>query len=322
MSILVTGCAGFIGYHLTQRLLGEGNHVIGIDNINNYYDVKLKRLRLNNISSEKFSFEEMDIENRSGLRKLFNENKIEKVFNLAGRAGVRASLSQPFEYFDTNTVGTLNLLDLCREHSINTFVTASTSSVYSNVETPFNENQKVDMPISPYAASKRSAELMAYTYAFQYGMNISALRFFTVYGPYGRPDMSVLRFIRWIDEGKAIQLYGTGEQARDFTYVDDIVDGIIKSSKQKNAFQVYNLGGGNNPISMLSLIAEIENQLGKKAKIDHLEKHNADVDVTWADISKAESELSWKPKTELLEGLKATIDWYLSHKEALKNIPF
>jgi nucleoside-diphosphate-sugar epimerase len=322
MSILVTGCAGFIGYHLTQKLLKEGFEVIGIDNINSYYDVKLKRLRLDHISSEKFSFQEMDIEDRNGLKKLFDENKIEKVFNLAGRAGVRASLSQPFEYFDTNTVGTLNLLDLCREKGIKTFVTASTSSVYSNVETPFHEGQKVDMPISPYAASKRSAELMAYTYAFQYKMNISALRFFTVYGPFGRPDMSVLRFIRWVDEGKAIQLYGTGEQARDFTYVDDIVNGIIKSSEQTNAFQVYNLGGGNNPISMLSLIAEIENQLGKKAHINHLEKHNADVDVTWADITKAEKELAWKPKTELLEGLRATIAWYLNHKEALKNIPF
>lgn len=322
MAVFVTGCAGFIGYHLTQKLLEKGEQVIGVDNLNSYYDVALKKFRLDQIPSDNFQFIPLDIENREALKKVFTENKIEKVFNLAGRAGVRASLDQPFAYFDTNTVGTLNLLDLCRENGTKTFVTASTSSVYSNVETPFHENQKVDMPISPYAASKRSAELMAYTYAFQYHMNVSALRFFTVYGPFGRPDMSVLRFIRWIDEGEPIQLFGTGKQARDFTYVADIVDGILKAGEQQNAFQVYNLGGGNNPISMLDLIGEIENQLHKKARIEHLPKHNADVEVTWADIQKAKKELDWEPKTSLRKGLQETISWYLSHKAQLKNIRF
>ncbi len=323
MTFLVTGVAGFIGARTAQVLIDRGETVVGIDNVNDYYDVKLKRLRLKFLSENKnFSFVELDIEDAGQLTKLFEENDFKGVFNLAGRAGVRASLDLPIEYLDTNTKGTINLLELCQKHGIKNFVTASSSSVYSNVETPFREDQQVDTPISPYAASKRAAELIAHTYAFQYGMNVSALRFFTVYGPFGRPDMSVLRFIRWINDEKPIQLFGTGKQARDFTYIDDIVEGIIAAENKNKGFEVFNLGGGNNPISMFTLIEEIGRQLNKTPKIDFLPSHNADVEVTWADISKANEHLDWAPKVDLSTGISKTIKWYLAHKKELDDIKF
>ncbi len=323
MIYLVTGVAGFIGARTAQMLMDRGETVVGIDNVNDYYDVKLKELRLNYLKKNAhFSFEELDIENASALSQLFGKYQFKAIFNLAGRAGVRASLNLPVEYLDTNTRGTINLLELCQKHGIENFVTASSSSVYSNVETPFKEDQKVDAPISPYAASKRAAELMAHTYTFQYGLNVSALRFFTVYGPFGRPDMSVLRFIRWIDKQEPIQLFGTGKQARDFTYIDDIVEGILAAEEKNKGFEVYNLGGGNNPISMLQLIKEIGTQLDQEPIINFLPSHNADVEVTWADIDKAKKHLGWSPKVSLTDGISETISWYRKHKDDLNKIQF
>lgn len=320
---LVTGAAGFIGYRTCHQLLKQGHDVVGIDNLNDYYDIQLKEWRIAELSGFKnFKFLSSDIENRKSLSNLFQDYSFQKVINLAGRAGVRASLDQPHAYFETNATGTLNLLDLCRENGIDHFVTASTSSVFSGVEAPYHEGQMVDTPISPYAASKRAAELISYTYSHQYDINTAALRFFTVYGPFGRPDMSILRFIRWINEGQAIQLNGTGEQSRDFTYVDDIVDGVIRSSSMIKGHEVINLGGGNNPISMNQIISMISNKLGKEAIINKLPSHNADVDITWADISKAKNLLDWQPLTSIDEGLNKTIDWYLANRDRILKISF
>ena len=257
MSIIVTGVAGFIANKTAEILLKSKKEVIGIDNINDYYDVKIKNYRLKQLKKYKnFKFFKLDIENKKSLEKIFSKNKISAVINLAARAGVRYSMENPFVYVSTNTMGTLNLLDLCREHKIKKFVLASTSSLYAGQKMPFTETLAVNTPISPYAASKKGAEAMCYSYHYLYGIDISIVRYFTVYGPSGRPDMSIIRFIIWIDEGTPIELFGDGSQSRDFTYVDDIARGTIKALK-KVGFEVINLGGGNNPISLNYVIVLI-----------------------------------------------------------------
>ena len=287
MSILVTGVAGFIANKVAEKLLKTKKEVIGIDNINTYYDVKIKHYRLNKLKTyQNFKFYKIDIENKKSLDKIFKNNKISAVINLAARAGVRYSMENPFVYVSTNTMGTLNLLDLCKEYKIKKFVLASTSSLYAGQKMPFIENLAVNTPISPYAASKKGAEAMCYSYHYLYAIDISIVRYFTVYGPAGRPDMSIIRFIKWIDEGTPIELFGDGSQSRDFTYVDDIANGTIKALK-KVGFEIINLGGGNNPFSLNYVINLIEQYLGKKAKINKKPFHKADIVSTWADISKA-----------------------------------
>ncbi len=320
MSILVTGVAGFIANKTAEFLLKSKKEVIGVDNINDYYDVRIKNYRLKRLKKYKsFKFFKTDIEDKKALEKIFSKNKISAVINLAARAGVRYSMENPFVYVSTNTMGTLNLLDLCRQHKIKKFVLASTSSLYAGQKMPFTETLAVNTPISPYAASKKGAEAMCYSYHYLYGIDVSIVRYFTVYGPAGRPDMSIIRFIKWIDEGTPIELFGDGSQSRDFTYVDDIAKGTIKALK-KVGFEIMNLGGGNNPISLNYVISLIEKRLNKKAKLNKKPFHKADIVSTWADISKAGKILNWKPTVSLEQGIKNTVEWYLENKSWFKNI--
>lgn len=322
-NVLITGAAGFIGARTTQLLLKENINVIGVDNLNDYYDIRIKKHRLKILKENKyFKFYKSDIENQKDLEKIFRNNKIDSVINLAARAGVRYSLKNPFIYASTNYNGSLNLLDLMRVYHIKKYIMASTSSIYAGSEMPYKESSSVNKPISPYAASKKAAELIAYTYAHQFNIDVSIVRYFTVYGPAGRPDMSILRFIKWIDEEKPIILYGDGSQSRDFTFIDDIASGTIAAAKSNLEYEIINLGGGNNPVSINILISKIENLLSKKAVIDQKPFHSADVQTTWADISKAKEILNWSPKTTLDEGLKSTVNWYIKNKNWLKNIDF
>ncbi|NPA52882.1 MAG: NAD-dependent epimerase/dehydratase family protein [Aquificae bacterium] len=319
-NILVTGIAGFIGWKTGEKLLEKGINVIGIDNMNDYYDVRLKEWRLNQLKKyENFKFYHTDIENLGALEVLFNDNKIDAVINLAARAGVRYSIINPHIYMSTNAQGTLNLLEVMKKHHIKKMVLASTSSLYAGQPMPFKEDLPVNTPISPYAASKKAAEVTAYTYHYLYGIDVTIVRYFTVYGPAGRPDMSIFRFIKWVDEGTPIELFGDGSQSRDFTYVDDIAEGTIKALKEVG-YEIINLGGGKNPISLNYVISKIEEYLGKKAKIEYKPFHKADLKETWADITKAEKILNWKPKITFEEGLKRTIEWYLENKDWLKDI--
>jgi nucleoside-diphosphate-sugar epimerase len=319
-TILLTGAAGFIGWKTAEFLLKEGYKVIGVDNLNNYYDVRLKEYRKKDLEKyENFKFYPIDIENLQALEILFNDYKFDVVINLAARAGVRYSMINPYVYMTTNANGTLNLLELMKKYGVKKLVLASTSSLYAGQPTPFKEDLPVNTPISPYAASKKAAEVMAYTYHYLYGIDVSVVRYFTVYGPAGRPDMSIFRFIKWIDEGKPIILYGDGSQSRDFTYVDDIARGTILATKELG-YEIINLGGGKNPISLKRVIETIEAHLGKKAVIDYRPFHKADLKETWADITKAKNLLGWEPKVSFEEGIKKTVDWYLENRDWLKDV--
>jgi UDP-glucuronate 4-epimerase len=312
--VLVTGVAGFIANKTAELLLNEGVEVVGIDNMNDYYDVRLKQYRLEGlVSKPKFIFKQMDIENKKDLAELFTAHKFDAVLNLAARAGVRYSMENPDVYMTTNAMGTLNILNEMKKNGIKKMVLASTSSLYAGQQMPFDEDLPVNTPISPYAASKKAAEVMAYSYHFLYGMDISIVRYFTVYGPAGRPDMSVFRFVKWIDEGKPLEIFGDGNQSRDFTFVDDIARGTIKALKPLG-YEIINLGGGNNPISLNTVISMIEKMLGKKAILNNKEFHIADIKETWANISKAERLLGWKPEISFEEGIKRAVDWHLANK--------
>ncbi len=318
--ILLTGAAGFIGWKTAELLLKEGVNVIGVDNMNRYYDVKLKEWRKSQLEKyPNFKFFDVDIENLGALKVIFDMFDIDSVINLAARAGVRYSMENPHVYLTTNAHGTLNLLELMKDKGIKKMVLASTSSLYAGQPMPFKETLPVNTPISPYAASKKAAEVMAYSYHHLYGIDVSVVRYFTVYGPAGRPDMSIFRFIKWIDEGTPIKLFGDGSQSRDFTYVDDIAKGTIKALKPVG-YEIINLGGGRNPISLKQIIEKIENLLGKKANIEYLPFHKADMKETWADIEKAGELLGWKPEVDIDEGLKRTVEWYLENKDWLKDV--
>lgn len=319
-TILLTGVAGFIANKTAQFLLQQGDKVIGVDNMNDYYDVRIKEHRLNKIIDHpNFEFHKVDIEDYSALESLFKANQFDAVLNLAARAGVRYSLENPHVYMTTNANATLNLLELMRHNGVKKMVLASTSSLYAGQPMPFLETLPVNTPISPYAASKKAAEMSCYSHAYQYDLDISIVRFFTVYGPAGRPDMSIFRFIKWIDEGTPIELFGDGTQARDFTYIDDIAKGVIKAMKPVG-FEIFNLGGGNNPITINYTIEFAEKYLGKKAVIENKPFHKADIMETWANIDKAGEILDWKPEISLDEGLTKTLDWYVANKEWLKDI--
>jgi len=319
-TILLTGVAGFIGSKTCQYLLESGAAVVGIDNMNQYYDVILKQHRLNWLEKyAQFKMYQMDIEDLNALNAVFSAHTFDSVINLAARAGVRYSMENPFIYMTTNAQGTLNLLTMMKEYKVKKMVLASTSSLYAGQPMPFKEDLPVNTPISPYAASKKAAEVMAYTYHYLYGLDISIVRYFTVYGPAGRPDMSIFRFIKWIDEGVPLEVFGDGSQSRDFTFVDDIAAGTIKALKPVN-FEIINLGGGKNPISLLEIIAKIEKCLGKKAKIDFRPFHKTDLKETWADITKANKILDWIPKVGIDEGIKKTVDWYLENKGWVREL--
>jgi UDP-glucuronate 4-epimerase len=309
--VLVTGCAGFIASRVTEQLLDQGVEVIGIDNLNDYYDVNLKNFRLSNLQKKsQFTFIHGDVENLELLKKLFTEHKFDSIYHLAARAGVRYSMEHPEVYYSTNVLGTLNLLNLMKDKGVKKLVMASTSSIYAGQKMPFLESLAVNEPISPYAATKKAAELLCYSYHYLYGLDISIVRYFTVYGPEGRPDMSIFRFIRWIDEEKEIELFGDGTQSRDFTYVDDIARGTILAGKTELGYEIINLGGGKNPIPLTKVIHNLEMHLGKKAKIKNFEFHKADLKETWADISKAKKLLGWEPKVSFEEGLRLTVESY------------
>lgn len=320
MRYLVTGSSGFIASRVAKRLLEQGHHVVGIDNMNNYYAVELKEHRNSWLASERFEFVQGDLENIEVLNDIFARHKFDAVINLAARAGVRYSMTNPHVYMTTNAMGSLNLLEQMRQHGIKKYVLASTSSLYAGQEMPFDESLAVNTPISPYAASKKSAEMMAHAYHHLYETDVSICRYFTVYGPAGRPDMCIYRFIKWIDEGTPIELFGDGEQARDFTYVDDIAAGTIAAIKPIG-FEVINLGGGGTPVSLNTIIAKLEEMLGKKAKLEYKTFHKADIKVTSANISKAKRLLGWEPVVELDQGLQACVDWHRENDGWVKDLP-
>lgn len=306
---LVTGCAGFIANRVAHFLLEAGHHVVGIDNVNDYYDVSLKEHRLAKLESDNFTFYREDLENRDVVKKIFDDHSFDAIINLAARAGVRYSMENPTVYMTTNAMANLYLLEEMRQRGIKKYILASTSSLYAGQEMPFTETLAVNTPISPYAASKKSAEMMAHAHHHLYDLDISIVRYFTVYGPAGRPDMCIFRFIKWIDEGTPLTLFGDGSQSRDFTFVDDIAKGTIAALKPVG-FEVINLGGGNQPISLNTIIEKLENLLGKKAQITNKPFHIADIKTTWADISKADRILGWTPKVTLDEGLEACVNWH------------
>jgi nucleoside-diphosphate-sugar epimerase len=307
--VLVTGVAGFIASKTAELLLKQGVEVVGIDNLNDYYDVGLKNLRLSEIKDSKFHFEKIDIEEKAALQNLFKTHQFDVVFNLAARAGVRYSMENPDIYMSTNAQGTLNLLECMRTHHVPKIVLASTSSLYAGQPMPFKEDLPVNTPISPYAATKKAAEVMAYTYHYLYKIDVSVVRYFTVYGPAGRPDMSPYIFADKLLKNEELPVFGDGSQSRDFTYVDDIAKGTILAAKPLG-YEIINLGGGNNPITLNQMIALMEKFSGKKAKLKLSAKIAADMDVTWADISKAKSLLGWEPKVGFEEGIERLIKWH------------
>jgi UDP-glucuronate 4-epimerase len=338
MNILITGCAGFIGARVTEFMLDRGHTVVGVDNLNNAYDVRLKRWRLGRLEGRPgFTFHLHDICNREHLRAVFKASvpsaalagrvstgrrwaPIDSVVNLAARAGVRQSIETPWAYFETNVRGTLNLLELCREFGISKLVLASTSSLYgAHNPLPFNEQANTDAPLSPYAASKKAAETLCYAYHSLYGIGITVLRYFTVYGPGGRPDMSIFRFIQWISEGRPVVVYGDGRQSRDFTYVDDIAHGTLAALSPLK-YEIINLGS-DRPVVLLDAIRLIEDILGRKAVLDFRPSHPADVAATWADIGKARAMLEWEPKTLFREGIERSIRWYRENCAWASSVP-
>jgi UDP-glucuronate 4-epimerase len=320
MNILLTGCAGFIGWKTAQLLTTEGHEVTGIDNLNDSYDVALKQWRLNQLLAlDSFRFVPMDIEDPEAVVALMKGYKYDAVINLAGRAGVRYSMENPQAYVQTNGMGNLNVLEAMRKTGVKKLVLSSTSSLYAGQEMPFVESLPVNEPISPYAATKKGAEVMAYTYHHLYGIDVSVVRYFTVYGPAGRPDMAPLRFVRWINEGTPITLFGSGSQSRDFTFVDDIARGTT-AAMQDVGYEIINLGGGANPISMTKLIEMFETHLGKKAVIDQRPFFKADMLHTWADISKAKALLGWEPQVSIEDGTRQLVDWYLAEREWVSKI--
>ena len=307
MRVLVTGVAGFIGMHCAQRLAARGDEVVGLDNLSPYYSVQLKRDRLERL---RIDFHELDIANASELRKVFERAKPEAVLHLAAQPGVRYSLENPAVYVETNLVGFANLLECCRHYPPRNLVFASSSSVYgANSELPWSESQNVDHPVSLYAATKKSNELMAHVYSHLFGLHATGLRYFTVYGPWGRPDMSPMLFARAILDDKPISVFNHGDMQRDFTYVDDIVEGTLRVLDHPQRYAVYNIGN-HQPVALLDYIAELERALGKKARLEMKPMQPGDVKATYADTTALERAVGFAPSTPLAQGLQRFAAWF------------
>ncbi len=350
MKILVTGAAGFIGFHLTKRLISEGIDVVGLDNINDYYDPSLKidRLRVLGLDASELAFNQalrskqyqnykfikLHLEDQKELFQLFEREQFTHVCNLAAQAGVRYSIENPYAYIDSNIVGFINILEACRHHQIEHLAYASSSSVYGlNEKMPFSTRDNVDHPISLYAATKKSNELMAHTYSHLYAIPTTGLRFFTVYGPWGRPDMALFKFTKAILADEAIDVYNQGNMERDFTYIDDIVEGVYRvlihpaegnsewtgahpvPGEAKSPFKVYNIGN-SSPVGLMDFIHEIEKNLDKEAQKNFMPLQEGDVPKTWADVSDLERNLNYKPSTSIQKGVKEFIDWYLKYYQS------
>ena len=320
---LLTGAAGFIASKVADLLLSEGHAVVGVDNMNDAYDVRLKQWRLAQLAGRPgFEFRQLDITNRQKMRDLWESQKtkgFDAVINLAARAGVRQSVENPWVYLETNITGTLNLLDLCREFDVKKFILASTSSLYGKDNPlPFREDADSNRPLSPYAASKKAAEALCYTYHYLYGLDVTVFRYFTVYGPAGRPDMSLFRFAQWINEGKPVTVYGDGRQSRDFTNVEDIARGTI-AGLHPLGFEVINLGS-DKPVVLMDAIRLIEELTGRKALLEFQPLHPSDVPTTWADIGKAKYLLDWRPLVGLEDGIADLVNWYQQNRSWVKEI--
>ena len=322
---LVTGCAGFIGFHTTIKLLKNGSNVIGIDNLNSYYDIDLKKSRLKEINNyskkvkKKFIFFKYDINNKQKIRNLFKKYSFDKVFHLAAQAGVRNSINNPYDYFSTNLGGFCNILQNCKSYKINHLIAASSSSVYGGeTRYPFTESSSsANHPIQLYAATKRSNELIAHSYSHLFKMKITCLRFFTVYGPWGRPDMAIFKFTKKILNNQPIQIFNHGNHFRDFTYIDDIVNGIIKASKRKNLkknklktnFEILNIGYGQ-PVKLMDCVKILEKNLGKTAKKKYLSFQKGDMHKTYSNNNKIVKMIKYKTSTNIEEGIKKFVMWY------------
>jgi len=310
-TILISGGAGFIGYTTGRKLLERGDKVIAVDNLSDYYDPELKKSRLRILEQyDNFKFYNVDITDYAALEKIAQQEKIDKIFHLAAQAGVRYSIENPFSYQETNNKGTLNLLELARHYGIKNFISASSSSVYGgNTEMPFREDQEVNKPISLYAATKRNGELMCYTYKHLYGINARCLRFFTVYGPWGRPDMALFKFTKNIIAGEPIDVYNEGKMRRDFTYIDDIVNGAIGAIDNDYEYEIFNIARGE-VVELMEYIHALEDALGIKAKFNMMGMQDGDVPATEADISKAKKMLNYNPQTSVKEGVEQFVKWY------------
>ena len=311
---LVTGAAGFIGSRVTEMLLDSGATVVGIDNLNESYDVRMKEWRLSRLESrDGFEFRKLDLSDGPGLREVLSGH-IDAVFNLAARAGVRASVEEPHDFIESNVTGVLTLLELCKDFGVRKFIQSSTSSVYGNVEElPVSEKAPTERPLSPYAASKLAAESLCYVYHHLYGISTTVFRYFNVYGPAGRPDNSLFRFILWISEGKPVQLFGDGTQSRDFTYVDDTVRGTV-AGLDLPGYEVINLGS-SSPVRIDDLISIVEGIAGREAVIEHLPASPSDPMTTWADVSKAKRLLGWSPESNIEDGVARAAEWYRENRE-------
>jgi len=314
---LVTGAAGFIGSRVSEMLIEQGHTVTGIDNLNNAYDVRMKEYRLRKLLQlPGFSFLKLDISERTSIEGL---PAFDAVINLAARAGVRASVENPWVFVETNVVGTLNLLEMCRQKGIKKFILASTSSIYgAKAPHPTPETADSDHPLQPYAASKKGAEALCHSYHALYGLDVSVVRYFTVYGPAGRPDMSMFRFVKWISEDEPVQLYGDGEQSRGFTYVDDIGRGTIAALRSVG-YEIINLGG-HEVITMNALISMLEKRIGRKAQIERHPPNQADMLTNYADVSKARELLGWQPMIGLDEGIVRLVTWYVQEQQWAREI--
>ena len=329
MKFLVTGAAGFIGFHVANTLCQQGHEVVGIDNLNDYYDVSLKEARLKQLSNlSTFSFQKLDLADRAGIATLFDKEKFNRVIHLAAQAGVRYSIDNPMAYADSNLIGHLTILEGCRNNNIEHLVYASSSSVYGlNNKTPFSTSDSIDHPISLYAATKKSNELMSHTYSHLYDIPTTGLRFFTVYGPWGRPDMALFKFTKAILEGNPIDVYNQGDMRRDFTYIDDIVEGIVRiqdiipthnndwtvennsASNSSAPYKIFNIGNGN-PVKLLDFIKSLESSLGIKAKMNLMPMQAGDVYQTYADIDDLIKETGYTPQINVEQGVQQFVDWY------------
>ena len=332
MKVLVTGAAGFIGFHTARRLLERGDEVVGLDNLNAYYDPKLKEARLAMLrDSDGFEFTKLDLADRAGMESLFERGGFQRVVHLAAQAGVRYSLSNPHAYVDSNVTGTLHVLEGCRHHGVEHLVFASTSSVYgANTKMPFSVHDSAEHPLSFYAATKKANEVMAHTYASLYGLPVTGLRFFTVYGPWGRPDMALFLFARNILAGKPIDVFNFGHHRRDFTYIDDIVGGVVASldriaepnerwdgndpdpATSRAPYRLYNIGN-NRPVELMHYIDVLERCLGKRAEKNLLPLQTGDVPDTWADAEDLVRDVGYRPETPVEEGIKRFVEWYLEY---------